>query len=111
MNYDTETTKKYCYNADIDRNEVANYLTRMGYVEQVVTGKYIIKNLQAVFDILGECSYDHHHSATRKGYISRKNAGELEYYDGRYGKGFIIALPSHTGTMYHTIKYHVKNLG
>lgn len=111
MNYDTETTKKYCYNADIDRHAVADYLLKMGYVTQVDTSKYIINNLQAVFDILGECSYDHHHSATRKGYISRRIAGKLEYYDGRYGKGFIIALPSYTGTMYHTIKYHVKNLG
>ena len=31
-----------------------------------------------------------HHIASRRGYISRKSAGEVETYKGRFGEGYII---------------------
>lgn len=34
-----------------------------------------------------------HHIASRRGYISRKSAGEVETYKGRFGEGYIILRP------------------
>lgn len=49
-----------------------------------------------------------HHTATRRGYESRKTDGHVEEYNGKYGTGFIIVRPRRDTTQYVTIEYYIK---
>lgn len=48
-----------------------------------------------------------HHTASRRGYISRKTEGRVEAYDGRFGKGYIVATPRWDTTQYVNIEYYI----
>lgn len=51
----------------------------------------------------------YHHSASRRGYISRKNLeGTIEAYNGVFGEGAIVVTPRFDTTQYVDIAYYVK---
>ena len=52
-------------------------------------------------------NYTLHHTATRRGYISRKLPGVVEMYSGRYGDGYIIIRPRRDTTQYVTYEYYI----
>ena len=94
--------------------DVINYLRRMGYIsEQPEIGLYQVRfkiqNLQAVLSILDGCNYNFHHESTRTGYISKKLAGYIEIYSGRFGRGFVLEFPAQIGTRYYPIKYYIHS--
>ncbi len=43
-----------------------------------------------------------------RGYVSRKIAGEIEKYNGRYGTGYKIHTPTTSTTRYHLVTYYIK---
>ena len=45
-----------------------------------------------------------HHTASRRGYISRKTEGRVEAYDGRFGKGYVVVTPRWDTTQYVNIE-------
>lgn len=48
-----------------------------------------------------------HHIASRRGYISRKSAGKVESYKGKFGEGYIILRPRWDTTNYIYVEYHI----
>ena len=50
-----------------------------------------------------------HHTALARGYISRKSAGVVGKYSGKFGDGYTISYPRHDTTQYHTVVYYIKN--
>ena len=52
--------------------------------------------------------YKFHHSACRRGYVSRKCDGIIEEYEGRFGKGYILVTPNWNSTQYVGISYYIK---
>lgn len=61
-----------------------------------------------LWDAFHKLGYRLHHSATQKGYISRKTKGCVTDYLGRFGSGYIYHRPLYNGTQYHMIEYWVK---
>lgn len=53
-------------------------------------------------------NYEYHHTAARRGYISRKTEGYVEEYEGRYGKGYLIARPRWDTNNYIYIDYYLE---
>lgn len=54
-------------------------------------------------------NYVYHHSATRRGYVSRKVLDpEAEPYSGRFGRGYVVRLPRWDTTQYVTVDYYVE---
>lgn len=49
-----------------------------------------------------------HHTASRRGYESRKTEGHIEEYNGKYGTGFIIVRPRRDTTQYVNIEYYIR---
>ena len=49
----------------------------------------------------------HHHSAWARGYVSRKNSGWGEEYNGRFGAGYKVHKPTKKSTRFHVIEYYV----
>lgn len=49
-----------------------------------------------------------HHTASRRGYISRKSAGKVERYSGRFGTGYKLISPRWDTTQYVYITYYVE---
>ena len=52
-------------------------------------------------------TYTLHHTASRRGYESRKSSGHLEQYSGRFGEGFILVTPRYDTTQYVNIAYYI----
>lgn len=52
-------------------------------------------------------SYKLHHTASRKGYESRKTSGHVEPYSGKFGKGFILVTPRWDTTRFVNIEYYI----
>lgn len=50
-----------------------------------------------------------HHIASRRGYISRKSAGEVETYKGKFGEGYIILRPRWDTTNYVYVEYYIAD--
>lgn len=50
-----------------------------------------------------------HHIASRRGYISRKSAGEVETYKGKFGEGYIILRPRFDTTNYICVEYYIAD--
>lgn len=59
---------------------------------------------------LAEIKQSHvlHHTATARGYISRKNPeGIATQYAGKYGKGFRVAKPNWDSTRFYIVEYWI----
>ena len=51
--------------------------------------------------------YRYHHTASRRGYVSRRSAGVVLPYDGRYGTGYIALLPRWDSSDYVWCEYYL----
>ena len=49
-----------------------------------------------------------HHKAACQGYVSRKSAGRVLRYQGRYGVGYVIDTPRRDTTRYIHRTYYVQ---
>lgn len=56
-------------------------------------------------------NYYIHHTASRRGYISRKSDGKIEPYEGRFGVGYILLTPRYDTTQYVNIIYYIRKAG
>ena len=63
--------------------------------------------IMTVKELEANKSYRVHHTATRRGYESRKGDGHVEEYNGRFGKGYIAVTPRYDTTMYVYITYYI----
>lgn len=52
--------------------------------------------------------YIHHHTASRRGYVSRKYEGIVKPYSGKFGVGYVVMLPRWDTTNYCYIQYYIK---
>lgn len=60
-----------------------------------------------VQEIKNNSNYQFHHTASRRGYESRRGAGHVEAYEGRFGKGYIVVSPRWDTTQYVNIEYYI----
>ena len=54
--------------------------------------------------------YKFHHSASARGYLSRKGGPKIECYDGKFGNGYKVTKPRWDTTRYVTVEYYVKEV-
>ena len=47
------------------------------------------------------------HTSSRRGYLSRKKSGEVEEYNGKFGKGYILVTPRFDTTRYVNVTYYI----
>lgn len=59
-------------------------------------------------ELKNSTEYRLHHTASRRGYISRKCEGQIEHYNERFGEGYIIVTPRWDTTQYVDIAYYIK---
>lgn len=52
-------------------------------------------------------TYTLHHTASRRGYESRKGNGHTEEYTGKFGAGYIVVTPRWDTTQYVNIAYYI----
>lgn len=57
-------------------------------------------------DMLGESPLTEHHTASARGYVSRKGNGYQEAYRGRFGIGVVRHSPRYDSTSYHYKTYY-----
>ena len=65
------------------------------------------KRVKTVEQIERDNKLYHHHSAWARGYVSRKNSGWVEEYDGAFGKGYKVHRPTRESTRFHIVEYYV----
>lgn len=53
--------------------------------------------------------YKYHHTATHRGYISRKIDCYVGQYKGRFGEGYVVSRPRWDTTQYYYVDYYIKN--
>lgn len=63
----------------------------------------------AVKELKNNKNYTVHHTASRRGYESRKGEGHVEPYNGKYGNGYILVTPRYDTTNYVYITYYIAN--
>ena len=59
-------------------------------------------------ELVNDPNYRLHHSASRRGYISRNSDGRVEAYRGRFGIGYLLVTPRHDTTQYVNIAYYIR---
>lgn len=50
-----------------------------------------------------------HHTASRRGYVSRRGNGIIEEYAGRFGAGYVLVTPRWDTTVYVNVTYYVAS--
>lgn len=60
---------------------------------------------------LKELGFRFDHSASERGYISRKNDYKMVPYIGRFGIGVKVIFPRTDTTQYVSIEYHILDVG
>ncbi len=55
-----------------------------------------------------EQGYILHHTASRRGYLSRKGPEKVEAYKGRFGCGYIVLSPRFDTSRYVDVAYYVR---
>jgi len=48
------------------------------------------------------------HTSTKRGYVSRKSNGIVQYYKGKFGNGFILLSPNYNSTQLCFITYYIN---
>ena len=66
------------------------------------------KNYQALIKELEASGCRYHHSAYFRGYVSRVDYPDVKQYDGKYGRGVKVLLPSHRSTRYAVVEYYIQ---
>jgi hypothetical protein len=67
-----------------------------------------LSDFDRTFDELKQNGYRYHHTGSRRGYVSRRTCGNVEDYEGRFGKGVVLVLPRHDTTQYVDLMYWIK---
>lgn len=62
----------------------------------------------SINDLVNNPVYELHHTATKKGYISRKSDGIVKEYSGRFGTGYTVERPRWDTTQYIYIDYYIR---
>lgn len=52
--------------------------------------------------------YKLHHRASASGYVSRVKEFQVDEYDGRFGKGYVVHIPRLDTNRYHYIYYYIR---
>lgn len=52
-------------------------------------------------------AYKYHHTAARRGYVSRRSNGVVMPYRGRYGTGYILLTPRWDTSSYVWCNYYL----
>lgn len=65
-------------------------------------------NIEKLNSMIENGQIKEHHTASRRGYISRKSEGRVEAYNGKFGEGFILVSPRWDTTQYVYITYYTK---
>ena len=60
--------------------------------------------------LINNPEYVEHHTASRRGYESRKGNGRVEGYKGRFGEGYILVRPRYDTTRYVYVTYYIKEV-
>lgn len=55
-----------------------------------------------------KAGYKQHHTASQRGYLSRKGGHEIIPYKGRFGEGYKVLSPRWDTTQYVTVTYYIK---
>lgn len=63
-----------------------------------------------ISDIKTTPEYREHHTASRRGYVSRKSEGRIEVYKGLFGEGYVVITPRWDTTQYVYVTYYVRNI-
>lgn len=63
------------------------------------------------YDELKELGFRYDHSASERGYISRKIAYKIVPYIGRFGIGVKVIFPRSDTSQYVNIEYHILDIG
>ena len=61
-----------------------------------------------VEEALKDAGYTLRKRSLNRGYVSRRTAGTLEVYQGKYGVGYKWLLPNYCSNRYMTVEYWVK---
>ena len=64
--------------------------------------------IMTVDDLLRSPDYQYHHTASRRGYVSRRSQGYIEPYAGRYGKGYVWVRPRWDTSYYVYVSYYIE---
>ena len=64
-------------------------------------------NIKKTEELLFAQGYIRHHIASRRGYVSRKTAGYIVPYNGKYGVGVRWVYPRYNTTRYCYVEYWV----
>lgn len=62
------------------------------------------------YRIINGQRYELHHTATARGYISRKVDEVVKEYSGRFGTGYAVHYPRFDTTNYHYVSYYIKEV-
>ena len=49
----------------------------------------------------------YHHTAMFRGYVTRKEYGIIEPYNGKFGNGFVVKRPNWNSTQYSFVDYYI----
>ena len=66
------------------------------------------RDYQELINKLEASGFRYHHSAYARGYVSRVNYPDVRQYDGRYGRGYKVLLPSRNSTRYAVVEYYIQ---
>ena len=66
------------------------------------------RDYQELINKLEASGYRYHHSAYFRGYVSRVDYPDVKQYDGKYGRGVKVLLPSHRSTRYAVAEYYIQ---
>lgn len=60
-----------------------------------------------ITELKNNLNYKYHHTATKRGYVSRKLEGIVKPYIGRFGNGYIVLRPRYDTTQYIYCDYYI----
>ena len=63
----------------------------------------------SVAELTKNKDYRVHHTASRRGYESRKSQGRVEPYNGKFGNGYILITPRYDTTRYVSVTYYIAS--
>lgn len=66
------------------------------------------EDVTKVEEALKDAGYTLRKRSLNRGYVSRRTAGTLEAYKGKYGVGYKWLLPNYCSNRYMTVEYWVK---
>ena len=75
---------------------------------QFLTNERIQVNDMTVHELETSREYICHHTASCRGYVSRKSDGVVEEYHGRFGDGYKVLHPRWDTTTYCWVSYYIR---